>query len=133
MMARDAVPLDLRGPPVAPISVLNASSWPRAIRLVDQTGNWLTWISRWPQRGPRRVGFRHNTEPAHVTRKSAPCQFVSGARVCWRRQAGGLSGRHAAEAVGQPAEMGDQEGGGHRHQQAARTICSVRVRICVIS
>ena len=34
----DAVPLDLRGPPVAAISVLNASSWPRAIRLVDKTG-----------------------------------------------------------------------------------------------
>jgi len=38
MTARDAVPLDLRGPPVAAISVPNASSWPRAIRLVDKTG-----------------------------------------------------------------------------------------------
>jgi hypothetical protein len=36
------------------------------------------------------------------------------------------------EAVGQPAEMGDPEGGSHRHQHAGRTLSSVRVRIRVI-
>jgi hypothetical protein len=68
------------------------------------------------------VGFWHNTEPPTVTRKSDPRQSLVAPEFAGGGKQEGFGDAMQPEAVGQPAEMGDQEGGSDRHQRAGEDL-----------